>query len=311
MSVISRPKIASMAVGSILALFALQTAQAEEHFPPYQPGATTGTPEGALPPPGVYFSTNFYLKNGDDVNNSGHDIGVKIQGAGVTPALLWVPGITILGAQYGVAIAQPYALTNSDAQAIGGSSSISEGFYNLIIKPEELSWNLGHGNFISESLNIYLPTGPFHHTGTSTNAKTYANNFTTFEPEFAYSYLGHGWDITLNNMIDFNTTNNVTHYHSGDVYNLDWTVAHQLGHFTLGLIGSYAQQFTDDTHFGKTVPNLFSPGYGNRYMFASVGALLQYHIHKVTFSIRYLPGIAGANSGKPNFVHFGVSMPIS
>ncbi|MGE4481955.1 SphA family protein [Acidocella sp.] len=293
------------------ALTQAHPAFALEHFSPFQVGVTAGFPTGALPPPGLYFSNDIYFMEGNVVTGQGKNTGVKIQGAETSPMLMWVPNIKILGARYSVGIMQPFALNNTDENNVGGASVISAGLFNMVLFPEKLSWDLGRANFVSEGLAVYLPTGDYHHTGTTTNADSYANNFTTFEPSLAYSYLGHGWDVTLNNVFDFNTKNKATDYHSGSTYYLDWTVAHSFGKLTLGAIGNYTQQFTDDTQFGKAVENVGGDGYGNRYMHVGVGVAVEYQVGSVLWSVRYIDGVAGANGGNPSFVHFGVSFPLS
>ena len=180
-----------------------------------------------------------------------------------------------------------------------------------------LSWNLGGGHFVGEGFSVYLPDGDFRHT---TNAQgqqvksedSIANHFWTFEPNIAYSYLANGWNITLNNTFDFNTKNTITNYQSGDIYYLDYTMAHRFGPVTFGLIGNYVQQFTADTVNGVKVPDTGgTSGRSNEYMHASIGPIFSYGLGKATITFRYLYGFAGENGGNPSFFHCGVSFPIS
>lgn len=282
-------------------------AFAEEQRTPFQPGATTGTPVGALPPPGIYLNTDVYINSGDVVNGNGSSIGVKIQTTQIAPMILWVPNIKIFGAQYAASIIQPYAYVNTDGADAGGATEISSGLFNTIISPEQLSWKLGDGLFFSQGLTVYLKDGDYRHTGTRTDATAFANNFWTFEPNVAISYLKNGWDLTGNTVFDFSTKNNTTDYQSGDVFYLDWTVAHQFDQWTIGAIGNYTQQFSDDTQFGKVVQNTGGDGFGNRYMLVSAGPMVAYNFGKVTLSLRYLKAIKAANGGKPSFLHIGIS----
>jgi len=293
-------------------MMCVSKSYAAEFYTPMQPGVSTGVPAGALPPPGLYGDIDTYVLSGTVKNGDGKDFGPKISGYDVTPQLLYVPGWTFLGANYGAMLTQPFNFNTIKVAggAEGPTSFTGGGMFNTILTPEILSWNLGSGHFVSEGLSLYLPDGDFRHIGTTESTDSTANNYFTFEPNFAYSYLGGGWNITLNNTLDFNTTDNTTHYHSGDTYYLDWTVAHAFAPFTVGLIGNYIQQFTGDTQFGAPVPNTASAGTGNEYMHASIGPILAYNLGKATITLRYLNGFAGKNGGNPSFFHVGVSFPI-
>jgi hypothetical protein len=299
----------------VLSAFAMATtsfpAVAAEQRTPFQPGVTTGSPVGATPPPGLYFNNDTYFSSGEVVGGRGDDIGVKIQGAQVAPLLLWVPKLSLFGAQYSATFIQPYLLNNVDAAGAGGPNTISGGLFNTIISPESLSWSLGAGRFVSESVAIYLPDGTYKHTGTTTDASAVANDFLTVEPSAAFSYLNHGWDITANNVVDLDTKNKVTDYQSGDVYYLDWTVAHSFGHLSAGLVGNYTQQFTNDLHFGNVVGSRAAGTYGNRYMLASVGPMVSYDFGRVTLMFRYLQAVKAENGGKVSFAHLTLAFPIS
>lgn len=302
----------------LLGTSALYTAHAAEYYTPMQPGVSTGAPAGALPPPGLYGDVDTYFLTGRVKDGKGNDVpNVKLNGADITGQLLYVPGWHFLGASYAMRFTQPFNLNTIKTSGGPGANSITGyGMFNTVLTPEMLSWNLGGGNFVGEGFSVYLPNGDFRHT---TNAQgqqvesqdSIANNFWTFEPNVAYSYLGGGWNITLNNTFDFNTKDTTTNYQSGDIYYLDYTVAHSFGPVTFGLIGNYVQQFTADTQNGSKVPDTGGTGgYGNEYMHASIGPILAYNIGKATVTFRYLYGLAGENGGNPSFFHFGVSFPI-
>ncbi len=308
----SRLVIALAAGAASLAL--VQQAAALESRPPMQPGATTGAPAGALPPAGIYANIDTYYSSGTVVNGEGQNTGIKLAGAGGAVRLLDVPGWRILGASYGAAIIQPFNYNLVNADNIGHSSSYSMGLYNTILTPEILSWPLGKGNFVSEGLSIYLPDGDFianysPKTGYVSSPISGANHYWVLEPNLAYSYLKNGWNITLNNSFDFNGTDPKTHYHSGDIYYLDWTIAHWFGRYQIGVVGNYTRQFTNDTRFGQQVIN--AGGVGDQYMHASAGPIVSYKFHAATLVIRYLYGFAGQNGGNQSFFHIGLNLPLS
>lgn len=298
-----------------LTFTATRAAEAAESKPAMQPGASTGSPAGALPPPGLYLNVDSYLNSGKVENGKGEDTGIRLSGSGISAAFLYVPGWKVLSANYGMALIVPFSHGTFDGKNAGLPTQSNTGFNTTIIVPEILSWALGQGNFVSEKLGIYIPDGRYVYvnnaTGYATSSNTVSNNFWTIEPGFAYSYLHNGWNFTLNNNIDFNLTNPKTHYHTGDIYYLDWTIAHSFGPYTVGLIGNYVQQFTRDSKFGEPVSDVGNTGgYGHEYMHASVGPLLAYELGRTTLTIRYLYGFAGRNGGNQSFFHVGISMPL-
>lgn len=297
----------------ILGICTAHMAQAAEYYTPMQPGASTGAAAGALPPPGVYANVDTYFLTGRVKAGNGQDVpGVKLNGANITGQILYVPGWQFFGANYAMRLTQAFNLnTIKVSGGVGPNSITGYGMFNPIITPEMLSWNLGGGNFIGEGLSIYLPMGDYRESHCVETQDSIANKYWTFEPNVAYSYLADGWNLTLNNTFDFNTKNTTTDYQTGDIYYLDYTIAHSFGRITFGVIGNYIQQFTADTKNGAEVENVGGGGYGNEYMHASIGPLFAYNLGKATVTLRYLYGFAGKNGGNPSFFHFGVSFPIS
>ena len=303
-------KVAAIFGIFVTSLAAVNRASALEGYSPYQPGVSTSYDTGALPPPGGYFFIDSFLASGNFKDGSGNDTGVKYQGANISPILLYVTPWKVLGASYAVKLVQPFQQNNLTIP--NGPKAVDNGLFNTVIFPEILSWNLGKGNFVSQGFGMYLPDGAYRGNSAGEFPTSYANNYMTFEPNFAYSYLANGWDITLNNILNFNTTNQADHYHSGSVYYLDGTIAHHFGQFTLGIVGNYTLQFTDDTHNG--VPVSAIPGVrgtGNRWMHAMVGPMASWNLGKATVSVRYMQAVAGRNGADPSFFHLAVIFPFS
>lgn len=301
----------------VLSVSVVSFAHAAEYYSPMQPGISTGVAAGALPPQGLYGLIDSYLQSGTVKNGNGDNTGIKINGANILGQLLYVPGWRFLGANYAMRITQPFNLNTIKASSSLGGTTTGFGMFNTILTPEMLSWNIGGANFIGEGFSVYLPDGDFRHVndlngdgGQQESSDSIANHFWTFEPNIAYSYLGGGWNFTLNNTFDFNTKNTITDYQTGDIYYLDYTIAHSFGKLTVGVIGNYIQQFTADTKNGLKVKNTLSSGYGNEYMHASIGPILSYQVGASTLTLRYLYGFAGKNGGNPSFLHFGVDFPI-
>lgn len=82
-------------------------AYAAEGLLPLQPGATTGSPLGALPPPGVYVNLDFEYGGGRLRNTNGRSVPVKINDNFDTFSALWSTPYTVLGAQYAAGVIVP------------------------------------------------------------------------------------------------------------------------------------------------------------------------------------------------------------
>ncbi|MFK4441304.1 hypothetical protein ABH944_001244 [Caballeronia udeis] len=276
--------------------------QASENASPYQPGVTTGAPSGALPPAGFYVTEDFYIARGNTlVDGSGNGAPLRVQNVATSPALLWVPGWQLFGAQYAMGLVQVYAEHDVDTTALGGKSTKTAGFFNTVLTPAILSWNLGHGFFTSAAMTVYLPNGHHQYANGAPEQTSYANDYWTAEPSFAITYLANGWNFTVNNVFDFNRTNSTTDYHSGSAYYMDVTAAKTIGRWTIGVIGNYSRQFTDDYQYGQIVGN------GNRFEHVLAGPILSYNFGPAQVTLRYLQNVKTRNDVDVSFFHASVS----
>ncbi len=274
---------------------------AEEGVTPYIPGATTGAPVGALPPPGFYGTEDSYVVFGSVKGNNGQAIPVNFSNPSESLALLWSSPYHLLGAQYGAGLVQIGSYHQVDASGVGGPKTGEFGLFNTIFEPLLLSWNVGHGVSVALGQAVYFPNGEFHHAGPNRLQTSYANAFYTYEPSLAVTYLKNGWDLTANNVIDVNTKDTQTNYKSGSVYYLDLTAARTFGKFTVGAIGNYTQQFTNDYHAGVKVND------GNRAEHVMLGPMLAYNFGPVTVMARYLNDVSTRNDIAIHEFHLSLS----
>lgn len=232
-------------------------ARAQEGPTPYLPGVSVGIPIGALPPPGVYFSDDNVAVEGGLKDNKGNSLAANASAYLNLPSVLWVPDVKIFGATYAVTLTQPYIQQNLDLSGLGAGKAISNGFFNTIVSPYNLSWNLPPF-FIKTGLGVYRKDGYYQSNasplgGRVTSAAAIANNFWTFEPDLALTYLENDWDLTHHALVDVNTKNATTNYQSGDVFYLDFTAGKSFGKWTVGGGGNITQQFTNDVAQGAVV----------------------------------------------------------
>jgi hypothetical protein len=318
----SRP----IAVCLMLASAALvnRPAMAAEGISPLQPGATTGVPAGALPPAGFYLMMDTDYEGGKVQNDNGDTAvtpagqTIKASNISAVMALTWVTDQEIWGARYAAAIAQPYKWAKTEFSDSTGSSNVtSNGMINTAITPAILSWDLKNGYFISSGLTVYAKNGDFSSTYNATagrnvkNATAIVNDYWTFEPSFAVTRMGEKWNITFNNIVDFNTTNQTTDYRSGMTYYLDATATTQVNKFTFGVIGNVTKQFTDDEINGVSVPAVSGLyGEGNRAEHILAGPMLGYNFGAFSITSRVLISLQAKNDADVSFFHIGISAPI-
>ena len=276
-------------------------AGAVEGLTPYIPGSTTGVAVGALPPPGFYGDEDNLVVYGQFRDGSGNLVPIKVTNSLLDVSLLWSSPYRLLGASYGAGLIQIASYHQADTTGIGGISTASFGFFNTILEPVTLSWQLPHDVFVALGQTFYLPDGEFHSAGGVRSQQALATGYFTYEPSFAISYLKNGLNLTIDNVYDVNARNNKTHYASGDLYYLDFTAAQTFGRATLGLIGNLTQQTTDDRRFGKIIGN------GDRIQHVLLGPELGYNFGRFQILARFLADVRSRNDIAYSIARLGIS----
>jgi len=241
-------------------------AYATELWDPHLRGVNEGLAAGALPPPGVYFINNSYFAPsyhgyGDPFGApSGHsNVNVKLFAYVDVPILLWVPGCKFLGADYAMAIAQPFDYSNLRIEVAPGTyiGGAQWGTFNTILVPYQLSWKLPCDFYIMTGLGIGLndPTsspatvdtlgpGPFAASG---------NGYYFFEPTLGISWLHAGWNFSADFHYAFNLKDSGTDYTSGQQLAVDYTATYTCGKWTVGMGASQETQTTADSFAGNDI----------------------------------------------------------
>jgi hypothetical protein len=302
-----------LAAAVMVALGGARSASADEGHTPFLPGFTTGLPIAAAPPPGWYLNATLGSLTGTLQSGVGTGLPVTVQNANQIGLLIYVPDFKLFGAQYYVAATDPHIFKNVDAF---GAAYQSNAFFNAIISPVNLSWKLNNGWFVGAGLSVYLPTGYYQDqpcgAGRCETLPSFANNFYTFEPNLAVSYLGNNWNITLNTVFDFNTLNTATNYQSGSAVYFDATVAKKFGNWSLGVIGNYSRQFTNDTQNGIVVPSTGGVGApGNKFEHLMGGLYTAYDFGPTRLSVRYLNDFETQNDIKLRMFLVTLFTPLS
>ena len=273
---------ALLAAAAGVAAFAFSPAYATE-------GGLTMTPPGAfigasagVPPPGIYMfnqvftvQANFAGPGTALINPTGGKTGV--QAAVDAQGFLFVPGWTFLGATYDAVIVIPWVM-----DSLGSPINFqAAGFFNTYIVPVELSWKLGTSGFaVKTGLGIYLPDGTSQGINGLGNV---GNPYTTFQPELILSYLAGGYNLSVAIYDEINTANRVTHYTTGDIFHADFTATKTFGKWTIGPVGYYVGQVTNDTCNLGCLGNTLA--HAQRYNRWAVGGLVEYNFGPASLSV--------------------------
>jgi len=271
-------RLAIGAVSGVVAMAVANTAQAWEGGLPAETKAGTfiGASAGA-PPPGLYGFTQAFTYNGNFTgpvtNIIGNNVGVQANvGA---QGFLYVPGWTFLGATYDAVL-----VLVGGSQSVGRPLNIQEvGAIDTYFVPVELSWNLGNsGFFVKTGVGIWAPTG------TQTGVNKLGNvglPFWTIQPELVFSYLKDGWNLSVALYDEIHTENSLTHYRSGDVFHADFTATKRFDKWTIGPVGYYVGQITNDRS-SAFYNNLMQNG---RYDIWAAGGLIGYDFGPASVSL--------------------------
>ena len=132
-----------------------------------------------------------------------------------------------------------------------------------------------------------IPTGCVSQVGCNGFAN-FGNKYWTFQPELIFSYLGGGWNLSTALYWEFNTANSADNYTQGSVFHADFTATKTIGKWTLGPVGYYVAQISDDKCPVGICTFLHPTGIiGNtqRYQLFALGGLVEYNFGPASLSV--------------------------
>lgn len=271
---------------------------AMELWDPHLRGVNEGLAAGALPPKGLYFINDSYWATYQLYDGHGNSIkGTDLNAYVDVPILVWVPGCKFLGADYGVAVAQPFDFTSFEGL------EDHWGTFNTVLVPGILSWALPYDFHIAGSFAVYADDATSAPRLKGQNYIPNGNGFWTFEPGIGVSWLHDGWNISADFHIDFSTENNDTHYQSGNEIWVDYTLTKTIGKWTFGAGAYQENQISDDTKDGKNVLNKTFTNFG-------AGPIVGYNFGPVIATASYNWGIITHNDVGGDWFNLRFVIPI-
>jgi hypothetical protein len=274
---------------------------------------TTAFPNGgedflvaAMPPPGYYGWLTFNRYSADRLaDDAGHAAlpGFALQVNALVPRLDWVKPVSVLGAdRWGTLFVLPMldldlALSPAPGVSVTGRK---RGPGDLAIG-NGLHWTLPHFDMVN-AFDVVLPLGTYEATDLVNPGQNRwvvrLSHLGTWSPAPA-------WDLSYRLHWDYNFKNPATDYHSGQTLYLNWAVGWKpRPQLTVGLIGYFLRQITDDRQGGHVV------GSGNRVRVDGIGPGLKYFLpNHVMLTAKYFREFDAHNHSEGGQFWFQVTVP--
>ncbi|MGQ0696877.1 MAG: SphA family protein [Panacagrimonas sp.] len=212
---------------------------------------------GLLPPPGmtmfngyvVYYTADSFR---DDKGNSlipGFQADLHVQALRAVHTWGTFKGVTLSSSLI-------FESIQIELEAAGQEDS---DFGPTLIDVEPLHIGIKLGDwYLQTGTYFWIPLGSYDRTALANNSFGYA----TVSQSFAGSWLPTPqWELSLDANISFNFENKDTHYQSGDLYGLTYSLGYRPfvsnPKWQLGVNGFYVKQFNDDEIDGVKVPTGF------------------------------------------------------
>jgi hypothetical protein len=277
-----------------------------------------------LPPPGVYGGTvQLYAEAHQFFDGDGNLVPalseLHLSRIRAGPFLLAVPDVQVLGGSIGVFGIIPTGIECGRLFVTTSTRCIS-GFGDPYV---EVAWSRYFGKArpsrdpnalpIAEGLTIafgfgtVVPIGRYDAYDATIQGLTIGNNLWDFAPTAAITYvspplLAEGTEISAKLYWNNYLENPATHYHTGDLINVDFALSEHIGRFQAGLAGFYAFQVEDDRLFGVPIP----PD-GRQTRLLSLGGVLAYDLpeYGASLKIKTLTSVIERNTVRSPF---GIAM---
>jgi hypothetical protein len=285
----------------------LDTAYAREpgQADSYPPGGTLGSSIAENPPRGFYLvnQANYSDAWVTDARTNAES-GPRVRAGTESVKFIWSTPWEILGARELMFIIQPYVNINlSDFPELGNHTLQSSNFANTGFEPINLSWNLAGDLYASLNFGFYPPAPNY----SKTSSINIGNNFWTFEPEAAFSFVGHGRDLTLHLVYTTNTKNPATDYRSGDQIVLEITATQTFRRAEVGLVSYLSDQVTADKNAGKFYASDLQQTEPFRF---ALGPLVGYVLGRYHFQAYFTRDLVARDGGeKGNHLWTNITFP--
>ncbi|WP_322052743.1 SphA family protein [Paraburkholderia bannensis] len=269
------------------------SVQATENGQVSYPFGVNTVLNGMLPPPGStqYFNYSLYYSSSKFAGSNGASVvpGFHLTVVAETPRVVHTWGQTLGPFTLSSSAIVPLLYTHLSTPG-GTGNRASPG--DVILEPLMLGYaNPSKTLFAFFSPSFAVPTGSYSvNRIANMGLNTYA-----FLPYASVTWFPHpDLEISTTTLLEMNSPNHATHYHSGTVAMLDYLIGYSVNNrLQLGLQGTYLKQFTDDTQNGAEVgtdgfrAQTVALGPQLRYMWGPASGVVVKYQHE--FAVRNRP----------------------
>lgn len=225
---------------------------------------------GLLPPPGAtqYFNYSLYYSANKFAGADGNSSvpGFHSSVVAETPRVVHTWGAT--AGPFTISSSAIVPMLSLHLSTPGGTGNRTA-LGDVILEPLMLGYaNPSKTLFAFFSPSFAVPTGAYSvNRIANTGLNTYA-----FLPYLSVTWFPqHDWEISTTALLELNSPNHATQYHSGAVAVLDYLIGYSLNQrLQVGVQGTLLKQFTDDTQDGVEVAD------GFRGQSVAIGPQLRY-----------------------------------
>lgn len=288
-----------LAACATLSVTAIQGAYAFEGGIVPFPSGSTGEFIAALPTiPGLFAIEQFNYNSSDGLyDNNGNKRAIPFTSSvySATTRLLAAWPVEFMGAKVYSQLVLPLVSLHTN---VYNTAETHNGLSNVTVGPM-LRWDLENHTNVVFGLDIALKSGSYSPTQTSV-----AVGYTSWQPVVAIRHNNpDGLDLGISNRFLINQKNSDTGYRSGSGYVGDFIGAWNFGQWKVGAVGSYTNQFTDDSQNGVTIT-------GNRTRSFSIGPTIAYNGGWFNINMNYQRGLYAANTSKSNAIWINFAAPL-
>jgi hypothetical protein len=285
---------------AVLAATGMQAAYAFEGGVAPFPTGSTGEYIAALPTiPGFFAVEQLNYSSSDglyDNNGNKRSIPFKSSAYSSTTRLLAAWPVEWLGAKVYSQLVLPVVSLHT---SVANQSETHNGLSNVTVTPMLLRWDVSAHTNVTVGFDIALETGSYNANRTSV-----AVGYTSWQPVLSARHNNpDGLDLGISTRFLFNDKNSDTGYRSGTGYVADFIGGWNFGKWKVGAVGSYMNQFTDDSQNGVDIS-------GNRARSFAIGPTIAYNAGSFSVNMNYQRGLYAANTSKSNALWINFAMPL-
>jgi len=185
---------------------------------------------------------------------------------------------------------------------LGSRANSTSGLGNVTLAPAVTIWHLSSELTMLAGVGFVTPSATYNRNSVANMAV----NYWSIQPAIGLHYIGPGLDIGISPRVALNTQNEATHYQSGNMVFLDYSVGWHLGDFEPGVVGGLWEQYSNDYQSGRLVN-----GNGNKSGKVTLGPSLVYWHGRFAFNINFQHSFAIRNAAGSNAIWFNVAIPLS